>query len=83
MLSVSPVAVRFRLQELLDSQDPPLSQRQLALRSGVSLVTINGMANNRTRQVSLETLDKVCKALDVEPGELLERTPTKRRRRAG
>jgi DNA-binding Xre family transcriptional regulator len=39
----------------------------------VSLVTINAIANNRTSQVSLKTLDALAKALKVEPGELLER----------
>lgn len=45
----------------------------LSRLSGVSLVTINAMKQNRTKQVSLLTLDKICGALKCEPGELLER----------
>lgn len=71
--------VRFRLQALLDAQDPPMSQSELARRSGVSLVTVNAIANNRTKQVSLETLDALSRALSVEPGELLESTKMGRR----
>jgi DNA-binding Xre family transcriptional regulator len=70
---------RFRLQALLDAHDPPMSQSELARRSGVSLVTVNGIANNRTRQVSLETLDRLSRALDVGPGELFEHVRKGRR----
>jgi DNA-binding Xre family transcriptional regulator len=72
------MAARFRLAELLDAATPPMSQSELARRSGVSLVTINAIANNRTRQVKLDTLDALSKALGVEPGELLEREPKRR-----
>ena len=71
---------RFRLQELLDAQDPPISQRELARRSGVSGVTINAMANNNTTRVDLSTLDAIAEALGIEPGELFMREPARRGR---
>lgn len=71
--------VRFRLQALLDAHDPPMSQSELARRSGISLVTVNGIANNRTKQVSLDTIDRLARALQVEPGELFESMGTRRR----
>jgi len=74
------MAARFRLQDLLDDASPPMSQSELARRSGVSLVTINAMANNRTRQVQLETLDKLAGALGVDPGDLVVRAPRRDRR---
>jgi DNA-binding Xre family transcriptional regulator len=59
-----------------------MTQSELARRSGLSLVTVNNIATNRTKQVSLATLDALCAALDnIDPGELLERD-TKRRGRA-
>jgi DNA-binding Xre family transcriptional regulator len=73
MLELLDMPLRFRLQEILDSQTPPLSQRELARLSGVSLVTINAIANNRTRQVALDTLDKIAAALGVDAGDLLVR----------
>ncbi|MBK8058648.1 MAG: helix-turn-helix transcriptional regulator [Gemmatimonadetes bacterium] len=57
-----------------------MTQTELSRRSGVSIVTVNGIANNRTTRVDLETLDKLCEVLEVEPGELLERETPKRRR---
>ena len=63
-----------------------MSQGELARRSEVSLVTVNAIANNRTKRVDLETLDKLCGALAkllgrrVAPGELLDHEPSKRGR---
>lgn len=70
------MTVRFRLHELLEKREKsgqPMSQSELSRRSGVSYTTINAIALNKTRQVSLATLDSLCAALGVEPGELLER----------
>jgi DNA-binding Xre family transcriptional regulator len=74
---------RFRLAELLSRppEEGGMSQSELARRSKVSLVTINSIANNRTRRVDLDTLDALAKALDVEPGDLLEREPARKRSR--
>jgi putative transcriptional regulator len=75
------MTARFRLQELLDREESPVkSQSELARKSGVSLVTINAIANQRTTRVDLNTLDKLSKALGCEPGDLLEREPKGRRK---
>ena len=75
------VPARFRLQELLDAQEPPMSQSELARRSGVSLVTVNAIANNRTIQVSLRTLEALAAALGVEPGDIIGSEPEAKRGR--
>ena len=70
--------VLFRLDDVLAERD--MSQTELARLSRVSLVTVNAMKRNRTKQVSLETLDKLCGVLECEPGDLLKRdAPTRRR----
>jgi putative transcriptional regulator len=76
------VPVRFRLRELLDARVPALSQSELARRSGISFVTVNAIANNRTAQVSLGTLDRLCDVLGCDPGELLTRERSRARKRA-
>lgn len=90
MGALDTVAVTFRLRAVLEEADPPITQAELQRRSGVSMTTINAMVLNKTRQVSLETLDKLCAALSellgraVPPGELLERQlPTRQRRQRG
>lgn len=61
---------RFRLFEILGAIG--VSQSELSRRSGVSYMTVNGIANNRTTRVDLSTLDKLARALHVAPGEIIE-----------
>lgn len=81
------VTARFTLQGLLESREPAVSQSELSRTSGVSLTTINRMANNLTAQVSLKTLDALSQALTellrrpIEPGDLIERVPERKGRR--
>lgn len=67
---------RFRLQELINEKGT--SQSELSRTSGVSYQTISRMCRNVTGQVSLETLDKLAEALEVDMGELLGREPKRR-----
>ena len=78
------VTVRFRLREVLgelEQAGQAMSQSELARRSGLSLSIINAIVQHRQRQVSLETLNKLCGALAVTPGDLFEFDPEKRSRR--
>ena len=75
------VPTRFRLQELLEQHQPPVSQTELAKRAGVSFATVNRLCTNATTRVDLATLDAIANALDVEPGELLEREGKRRKGR--
>jgi putative transcriptional regulator len=70
--------VEFRLGELL-AKRPGMSQLALARAAGLTAQTVNAIANNRTRRVDLDTLDKLAKALGCEPGELIGRRRGARR----
>lgn len=68
------MALRFRLDALL--AESGISQRQLAIKSGVSPTAVNLMANNKMAQVAFHTLERLAKALStskrkVRPLELL------------
>lgn len=76
ILSLMPA--RFCLDRLIENA--AISQRELARKAGVSPTTINRMAANLTAQVSLRTLDALANVLGVEPGELIESVPPKRKR---
>lgn len=79
MHGAQALSVRFKLREILEAAD--ISQSELSRRSGVSLVTVNAICVNSTRQVRLDTLNSIANALrelgvkDVGPGDLLEWTP--------
>lgn len=69
------MAVRFRLHEQLEQVKPPMTQAELSRLSGISANTINAIVNNKTGQVSLATLDALCRVLRCTPGDLLEYEP--------
>lgn len=88
MCQVPEMAVRFRLDEILiERTSEPIGQSELARESGISFATVNAITNNRTAQVSLETLDKLSAALTrllkraVQPGELVERVSERKGKR--
>jgi putative transcriptional regulator len=60
-----------RLQDILTERS--ISRRELARRSGLNIATVCKLANNDNRMVNLATIDRVCEALQVEPGDLLAR----------
>jgi putative transcriptional regulator len=52
-----------------------LSQRELVRRTGLSASTIADVYHARVQRVDLATLDKLCAALDVSVGDVLEYRP--------
>lgn len=50
---------------------PTLTQRQLARDTGVSLSVINNLVLGHTQRIDFRTLDRLCRYLHVQPGDLL------------
>ncbi len=48
---------------------------ELSDRVGITLANLSILKNNRARAVRFSTLDAICKALDCQPGDLLEYVP--------
>lgn len=67
------MAVEVRLKELRSRQG--ISQNELARRLKMSLANIQKMEYNKAKSIPLDTLDKLCKVLKCEVGELLVRVP--------
>ena len=70
-----PVRMRLRqvmlLRELAGS--PKMTQRELAERTGIRPGTIGAMYRGTLRRIDLDQIDKLCAALDCQPGDLFER----------
>ena len=64
--------VRLRLRDLRAAKG--LTQEQLAEIAQVRQATISDIENGNTDGVKFAVLDRLAKALDVEPGELLSTT---------
>lgn len=69
--AVPTLTTRFRLAQVLEQRG--MTQYRLQKLSGVSMTTVQALYHNKTRMVSLDVLDALAKALNVAPGDLLER----------
>ena len=52
-----------------------MSVTELSERVGITLVNISILKNGKAQAVKLDTLDRICKALDCQPGDILEWRP--------
>jgi DNA-binding Xre family transcriptional regulator len=63
--------VRLNLRALLRAKG--MTAYRLAKETALSLNAIYRLTGNRTARIELETIDRLCTALDVTPGELFTR----------
>lgn len=62
-----------------------LTQRQFAAMAGIRPNAVNALCNankptakSGLRRIDLDILDRVCRALDIQPADLLEYVPDRR-----
>ena len=48
------------------------TQEQLAEKVGITLANLSILKTNKAKAVRFSTLDAICKALNCQPGDLLE-----------
>jgi putative transcriptional regulator len=49
-----------------------MSVTELAHRVGITVANISILKNGKARAIRLSTLEAICKALDCQPGDILE-----------
>ena len=49
-----------------------MSVTELSRRVGITMANISILKNGKARAVRVDTLDRLCRALDCQPGDLLE-----------
>lgn len=52
-----------------------MSVTELSEKVGITIANISILKNGKAKAVKLETLNKICKALDCQPGDILEYLP--------
>lgn len=52
-----------------------MSLTELSERVGITMANLSILKTGKARAVRLETLDRLCAALDCQPGDLLEFLP--------
>lgn len=65
--------IRIRLSTILGKIRWP--QKKLADKAGIRSATVNLYYNECVKQVSLDVLDRMCKTLGCEVGDILEYVP--------
>jgi putative transcriptional regulator len=65
--------IRLNLDKILQARGITLTD--LAARIGITLANLSILKTNKARAIRFSTLDALCKALECQPGELLEFVP--------
>ena len=52
-----------------------MSVTELAERVGITMANISILKNGKAKAIRVETLDKICRALNCQPGDILEFDP--------
>ena len=67
------MGISVKLDELLYQRRMTLTQ--LAERVDITLANLSILKTGKARAIRFSTLEAICKALDCQPGDLLEFTP--------
>ena len=49
-----------------------MSVTELSNRVGITMANISVLKNGRAKAIRVETLDRICAALECQPGDILE-----------
>ncbi|MEH7356786.1 helix-turn-helix transcriptional regulator [Neobacillus drentensis] len=49
-----------------------MSVTELSERVGITMANLSILKNGKAKAIKISTLDAICKALDCQPGEILE-----------
>ncbi len=65
---------------ILINLDVMMARRKMGLtelsdKVGVTLANLSVLKNNKAKAIRFSTLDAICKALDCQPGDILEYLP--------
>ena len=52
-----------------------VSVTELSERLGITMANVSILKNGKAKAVKLETLNKICRILDCQPGDILEHVP--------
>ncbi|MDD6175356.1 MAG: helix-turn-helix transcriptional regulator [Firmicutes bacterium] len=67
------MAIRINLDVMLAKRR--MSVTELSERVGITMANISILKNEKARAIRFETLNGICRALDCQPGDILEYIP--------
>ena len=70
MISLNHMAIIINIDVMLAKRK--MSVTELAEKVGITMANISILKNGRAKAVRLETLESICKAIECQPGDILE-----------
>lgn len=67
------MVIRYRLDELLRLRR--LTAKEVAKLTGIAESTLSEIRRNRAKRIDTQTIDRLCKALQCTPGDLIVYIP--------
>lgn len=67
------MAIKIHLDEMMKEKEIGLTE--LAAKVNITLANLSILKNNKAKAVRFSTLDAICRALDCQPGDILEWVP--------
>lgn len=64
------MAIVFNIDVMLAKRK--MSVTELSGRVGITMANISILKNGKAKAIKVDTLDKICRALKCQPGEILE-----------
>lgn len=64
------MAIIFNIDVMLAKRK--MSVTELSERVGITIANMSILKNGKAKAIKVDTLDKVCKALNCQPGDILE-----------
>lgn len=75
----SEAQLRVKLRQAMDRHQRQTGERltydSLSKRTGLSRATLESLASRPSYNTRLSTIEKLCRVLDCQPGDLLELIP--------
>ncbi len=66
--------IKFKVKVMLAMRE--MTQKELAEKTGIRPPTISAICLGTIKHLPVDALDKICEALDCQPGELMEYRPS-------
>ena len=66
--------IKFKVKVMLAMRE--MTQKELAEKTGIRPPTISAICLGTIKHRPVDALDKICEALDCQPGELMEYRPS-------
>lgn len=67
------MAIRIHIDVMLATRK--MSVTELSERVGITMANLSILKNGKAKAIRLTTLEAICKALDCQPGDLIEYVP--------